>query len=75
MRHVPFVMLLAVFVGPLHADEGMWLLNDPPRKLLKDKYQFDLTDVWLEHAQHASIRFNNGGSGFVATGSLDDRVK
>ncbi len=53
------------------ADEGMWLLNDPPRALLKKKYGFDLTDAWLEHARKASIRFNNGGSGsFVSSNGL-----
>ncbi len=53
------------------ADEGMWLLNDPPRQLLKDKYQFDLTDDWLERARLASVRFNNGGSGgFVSADGL-----
>jgi hypothetical protein len=34
-----------------HADEGMWLFNDPPRQKLKDKYGFDITDQWLEHVQ------------------------
>ena len=24
------------------SDEGMWLLNDPPRQQLKDKYKFEL---------------------------------
>ncbi len=61
-------------LGPvmtLPADEGMWLLNEPPRQLLKDKYAFDLTDAWLERAQQASIRFNNGGSGsFVSADGL-----
>ena len=58
-------------VTGLRADEGMWLLNDPPRKLLKEKYDFDLTDAWLEHAQKASVRFNNGGSGsFVSADGL-----
>src|SRR5262249_37879172 len=61
-------------VGPVvtvNGDEGMWLLNDPPRQHLKDKYQFDLTDAWLEHAQKASVRFNNGGSGgFVSPEGL-----
>lgn len=53
------------------ADEGMWLLNDPPRKPLKDKYNFDLTDAWLERAQKASVRFNSGGSGsFVSADGL-----
>ncbi len=53
------------------SDEGMWLLNEPPRERLKEKYGFDLTKEWLEHAQLASIRFNNGGSGsFVSPNGL-----
>jgi hypothetical protein len=53
------------------SDEGMWLLNEPPRAQLKAKYGFDLTDEWLEHARLASIRFNNGGSGsFVSPNGL-----
>lgn len=55
----------------LPADEGMWLLNEPPRELLKKKYKFDLTDDFLEQAMHASVRFNNGGSGgFVSPEGL-----
>jgi hypothetical protein len=58
-------------VVTVNADEGMWLLNDPPRQHLKDKYKFDLTDDWLTHAQKASVRFNNGGSGgFVSADGL-----
>jgi hypothetical protein len=58
-------------VMTVNADEGMWLLNDPPRKYLKDKHGFDLTDQWLERAQKASVRFNNGGSGsFVSADGL-----
>ncbi len=70
------VIVALVFGSPfpvheLQADEGMWLLNDPPRQLLKDKYGFDLTDAWLERAQLASVRFNNGGSGcFVSATGL-----
>jgi hypothetical protein len=53
------------------ADEGMWLLNNPPRELLKRKYNFDLDDAWLERVQKASVRFNNGGSGgFVSADGL-----
>src|SRR5437764_12527450 len=49
----------------------MWLLNQPPRELLKQKYKFDLTDAWLERAMKASIRFNNGASGsFVSPDGL-----
>src|SRR5262249_37509756 len=53
------------------ADEGMWLFNHPPRKLLEEKYKFDATDKWLEHVQKSSVRFNSGGSGsFVSADGL-----
>ena len=48
-----------------HADEGMWLFNNVPKKLLKEKYGFEPTDAWLEHLQKSSVRFNSGGSGSV----------
>jgi hypothetical protein len=75
MRPAPRLFVAALFlihsVTTVQADEGMWLLNAPPRQLLKDKYGFDLTDAWLEHAQKASVRFNNGGSGsFVSADGL-----
>ena len=54
-----------------HADEGMWLYNNPPRKQLKEKYGFEPTDAWLEHLQKSSVRFNSGGSGsFVSEDGL-----
>src|SRR5881227_3105278 len=53
------------------ADEGMWLFNAPPLKQLKEKYQFEPTQQWLEHLQKASVRFNSGGSGsFVSANGL-----
>jgi S1-C subfamily serine protease len=75
MRHGRFLVTLALFLAgwlpQLAADEGMWLLNQPPRMLLKEKYDFDLTDAWLTRAMKASIRFNNGGSGsFVSADGL-----
>jgi hypothetical protein len=55
----------------IRADEGMWLYNDPPRKLLKERYNFDATDEWLEHVRKSSVRFNSGGSGeFVSEDGL-----
>src|SRR6476620_9371216 len=54
-----------------HADEGMWLFTDPPRKLLKERHNFEITDAWLEHVQKSSVRFNSGGSGsFVSEDGL-----
>lgn len=55
----------------LQADEGMWLFNQPPRKLLKERYGFEPTDEWLTRLQQSSVRFNSGGSGsFVSAGGL-----
>jgi hypothetical protein len=54
-----------------YGDEGMWLFNNPPRKTLKQRYDFDISDAWLEHLQKSSVRFNNGGSGsFVSSRGL-----
>jgi Peptidase S46 len=63
--------LCLVWGAAVSADEGMWLLNNPPRAHLKDKYGFELSDGWLERAQKGSVRFNNGGSGgFVSPRGL-----
>jgi hypothetical protein len=52
-------------------DEGMWLFNQPPRQLLRDRYHFDATEAWLNHLQKASVRFNSGGSGsFISRDGL-----
>ncbi len=61
-----FALSLAAF-----ADEGMWLYNEPPLQLLRERYQFDATDAWLEHLQKSCVRFNSGGSGsFVSENGL-----
>lgn len=53
------------------ADEGMWLFNDPPKRILKERYNFEPTDEWLEHLQKSAVRFNSGGSGsFVSADGL-----
>ncbi len=60
-----------MITSPIQADEGMWLFNNPPLKLLKDKYGFEPTPQWLEHVQKSSVRFNSGGSGsFISPNGL-----
>jgi len=55
----------------VQADEGMWLYNAPPRKLLQERHGFEPSSAWLEHIQKSSIRFNSGGSGsFVSEDGL-----
>src|SRR5438477_9426957 len=70
-RILVLTVILMSLASTAFADEGMWLFNNPPRKLLKDKYNFDPTDKWLEHVQKSSVRFNTGGSGsFVSADGL-----
>jgi len=63
--------VLLTLTPHIFGDEGMWLFTNPPRKQVKDKYGFDLTDEWLNHIQKSSVRFNSGGSGsFVSPEGL-----
>lgn len=61
MKALPLSFLTAALAFPCLADEGMWLFNQPPRQVLRDRYQFEAADAWLEHLQKASIRFGSGG--------------
>jgi hypothetical protein len=65
------VVCVIAFIASAAADDGMWLFNAPPLKQLKEKYQFEPTQQWLEHLQKASVRLNSGGSGsFVSANGL-----
>ena len=67
----PCLLLLYTAVLSARADEGMWLFNHPPVKILQEKYGFTPTAQWLTHLQQASVRFNSGGSGeFVSADGL-----
>jgi hypothetical protein len=68
---VSLTVLLALLAPATWADEGMWLFNAPPSKMLKERYNFDATDAWLAHLQQSSLRINRGGSGsFVSPDGL-----
>jgi len=55
----------------LNADEGMWTFDNPPTKLLQEKYGFTPSQQWLDDVRLASVRFNDGGSGsFVSPHGL-----
>ncbi len=71
MKQLSLIALLAAVGFASVADDGMWLFNQPPRQQVRERYQFELTDSWLEHLQKSSIRFNSGGSGsFVSEDGL-----
>jgi hypothetical protein len=68
---LPVAVLLAAAPIVIHAEEGMWTFDNPPLKLLKDKYGFTPTQAWLDHLRLSSVRLNDGGSGsFVSPNGL-----
>ena len=69
-----FAILAALFVfavKPANADEGMWLFDNPPNKIFKERYGFEPTKAWYDKVQKAAVRINHGGSGsFVSADGL-----
>src|SRR5438045_427995 len=56
-------IIIPLCASSLHADEGMWTFNNPPKQILKEKYDFEPTEAWLTNVQQSAVRFNSGGSG------------
>jgi hypothetical protein len=57
--------------GAARADEGMWTFDNPPNKLLQQRYGFTPSQEWLDHVRLSSVRLNDGGSGsFVSLHGL-----
>jgi hypothetical protein len=49
----------------------MWTFDNPPLKLLQERYGFTPTREWLDRIRLSSVRFNDGGSGsFVGPNGL-----
>jgi len=68
---LPMTVMICLIPTEAPADEGMWLFNNPPEKLLKEKYDFAPGQDWYVHLQRSSVRFNSGGSGsFVSADGL-----
>ncbi|MEO1130896.1 MAG: S46 family peptidase, partial [Planctomycetota bacterium] len=64
-----FAALLAP--TPAAADEGMWLINEPPTRMLVGKYGFRPSSEFLENLQKSALRFGFGGSAsFVSADGL-----
>jgi len=72
--HVAAAVLLLGGAFPSSAsfpDEGMWPFDRLPLKVLKEKYDFEPTQEWLDHVRLGSVRFDTGGSGsFVSPNGL-----
>lgn len=77
MRRMPrsfgfeWFLIVTLATGQSFADEGMWVYNQLPTKILKERYGFEPPAGWAEHLMRSSVRFNSGGSGsFVSSTGL-----
>ena len=64
------VALAVLCVAPLLADEGLWLFNQFPKDVVKQKYNFDVTDQFLENLRLASLHVGGGSGAFVSAHGL-----
>ncbi len=64
------VLAILVLTPAAFPDEGMWLFNSPPTKLLKDRHGFEPDAKWLTHLQKSSVRFPGGSGSFVSPDGL-----
>jgi len=62
------ILLSLIFVPARYADEGMWTFDNPPLKQWKERYGFEPSRAWLDHARLSTVRLTEGPGG--ATGSF-----
>src|SRR5262245_5636191 len=67
LRRFAVLFLLTL---PLGADEGMWLFNQFPKDILKQKYSIELTSQFLDDLRLASMRIGGGSGSFVSPNGL-----
>lgn len=68
---VTLLLPLAALLAPseLHGDEGLWLLNQPPAEVFRDKYHFTPGDTWYQKVQRSCVRLGRGGSASLVSRS------
>ena len=65
------IFILSAISKRAQSDEGMWVYNNLPLEILKNKHGFEPSPEWRDHLMRASVRFNSGGSGsFISENGL-----
>ncbi len=65
-----FVSAFLTLACTAHADEGMWTFDNPPTRLIGQKYAVNLTPEWLERVRLATVRLSNCTASFVSPNGL-----
>ena len=64
------ILLCLALALPALADEGMWLFNQFPKDQVQQKYNFTVTDAFLENLRLATMRIGGGSGSFVSPNGL-----
>jgi len=67
MKKLLSLIVSCALAAAATADEGMWLLTNPPLKAMKEAYGFEPSREWLLHMQRSCVRFETGGSGSLVS--------
>jgi hypothetical protein len=62
--------VLCLLAVPAFGDEGLWLYNRFPKDQIREKYQFEISDQFLDHLRLSSVRVSGGMGAFVSPGGL-----
>jgi len=63
-------LLVLLAAAPVAADEGLWLFNQFPKDQIKQKYNVDITDQFVDNLRLASLRIGGASGAFVSPKGL-----
>ncbi|HEY3841019.1 MAG TPA: S46 family peptidase, partial [Bryobacteraceae bacterium] len=63
-------ILLLLSATAVCADDGMWLFNQFPADIVKQKHEIDITPGFLDHLRLATVKMPGGSGAFVSPGGL-----
>ena len=64
------LMLSLFLTNKLTAEEGMWTFDNPPFKLIQEKYGVALNQEWLDNARLSCVKFPGGSGSFISANGL-----
>src|SRR5579863_7808958 len=70
IMNLRYVLLLCALAAPAGADEGIWLFNQFPKDVVKEKREFDVSNEYLDNLRLASMQLGSGSAAFVSAHGL-----
>lgn len=64
------VLMVCLLAAPAAGDEGLWPFNQFPSAAIKQKYNLEITEQFLDNLRLASVRIGGGAGAFVSANGL-----